>query len=242
MHLKNHKIAAKKLEEIKNKAFKLIAENLEKISEKKVEDFIFSEFKKQGMASDYSNQIIAVNSNSGNPHYFPKKRSRIIRKNNLVKIDIWARLKKRNSFFADITWMGYTGKKIPRKIQKTFEIVIKARNLALTYIRKELKKKKIPKGNEVDKVVRNYFKKFELDKYFIHGTGHSLGKRSCHGKSFSLAGKNSRKRLKFNIPFTVEPGLYFKKKFGIRSEIDCYITENYKLIVTTRMQNKILIF
>lgn len=241
MHLKNHKLAAQKLEQIKNSAFDLIKKNIGKISEKQVENFIFSEFKKQGMVSDYSNQIIAVNGNSGNPHYFPKKRSRIIRKNSLVKIDIWARLKKRNSFFADITWMGYTGKKVPKKIQNTFDKVIAARNLALKYLRKELKKKRLPKGNEVDKVVRDYFKKFKLDKYFIHGTGHSLGKRNCHGKSFSLAGRKSRKKLQFNIPFTIEPGLYFKSKFGVRSEIDCYIAEDYKLTVTTKIQNKILI-
>lgn len=240
MHLENHKVAAKKLEEIKNRAFNFIKDNLGNVSEKKVEDFIFLEFKKQGLVSDYTNQIIAVNGNSGNPHYFPRKRSRIIRKNNLIKIDIWARLRKRNSFFADITWMGYTGKKIPKKIQDIFDKVIKARNLALGYIRKELKNKRLPKGNEVDRVVRDYFKKFKLDKYFIHGTGHSLGKRSCHGKSFSLAGKYSRKKLKFNIPFTIEPGIYFKNKFGVRSEIDCYITEGYKLVVTTKIQNKIV--
>jgi len=240
MHLENHKTAAEKLEKIKNRVFDLIKNNLGKISEKKVEDFIFSEFKKEGLVSDYKNQIVAVNGNSGNPHYFPGKRSKIIRQNSLVKIDIWARLKKRNSFFADITWMGYAGQRVPKKIEKVFDRVIKARDLALRYIKRELKKKRLPLGNEVDKVVRDYFKKFKLEKNFIHGTGHSLGKRSCHGKSFNLSGKYSRKKLKFNIPFTVEPGIYFKNKFGVRSEIDCYITEDYKLIVTTRMQNKIV--
>jgi Xaa-Pro aminopeptidase len=43
-----------------------------------------------------------------------------------------------------------------------------------------------------------------------------------------------------NIPFTIEPGLYFKNRFGVRSEIDCYVTENYKLIITTKVQKRII--
>ncbi len=40
------------------------------------------------------------------------------------------------------------------------------------------------------------------------------------------------------IPFTIEPGIYYKDKFGIRSEIDCYV-KDYNLIVTGRVQRKI---
>ena len=74
---------------------------------------------------------------------------------------------------------------------------------------------------------------------FIHKTGHILDSYSCHGKVFNLA-KTSKKELKPNIPFSIEPGLYFKNKFGIRSEIDCCITKDYRLTVTTKIQNKIV--
>ncbi len=237
-----HKIAAKSLCLIVDKAFKFIRKNIGKVSEYDVHKFILSEFKKQNCTKDRKDpiQIIAVNKNTANKHYFPPERkSKIIRKNNLVMVDIWARLKNKNSPFADITWMGYSGKNIPRNIKEIFKIVIGARNAALKFIRKELKKKRFPKTKEIDKTARDYFKKFNLERFFIHNTGHSLGVVNCHGKSFNLS-KTSRKKLKPNIPFTIEPGLYFKNKFGIRSEIDCYVTRDYKLIITTKVQKEII--
>jgi len=62
---------------------------------------------------------------------------------------------------------------------------------------------------------------------------------SPHGKYFRLSAK-SNKYFRFNIPFTIEPGIYWKNKFGIRSEIDCYITEDYKLKIATTVQRKMV--
>jgi len=179
---------------------------------------------------------VGVNASAANPHYSPSQKSKLIRKNNLVLIDIWAREKQ--GVFADITWMAYTGKNIPEKIKNTFDHVINARDMALDFIRKELKKKNFPIGKEVDEIVRGHLDNLGLGKYFIHGTGHSLGNSSCHGKAFNF-NKKSKSKIKTNTPFTIEPGVYFKSRFGIRSEINCYITEDYKLKVTTEKQNDI---
>jgi Xaa-Pro aminopeptidase len=241
--IEKHKIAAEKLELIKNRVFELIKRNLGKISEYEVNQFILSEFKKQGLMTDKKHpaQIVAVNENSAIVHHFPKKNSsKIIGKNNLILIDIWAKLEEGDSPFADITWMAFSGKDIPRQIQRTFKMVIKARGVALKFIKKELKNKNFQKTKDIDKKVRDYFRKFGLEKYFLHGLGHSLGFSHCHGKYFRFS-KKSKARLKPNIPFTIEPGLYFKSKFGVRSEIDCYVTENYNLIVTSEIQNKIFV-
>jgi len=250
--IENHKIAAEKLGLIKDGAFAFIKRNLGKISEYDVQKFILSEFKKEGLVTLWSDkkytirdeenpiQIIAANENSAIVHYFPKKKvAKIIKKDNLILIDIWARLNKECAPFADISWVGYSGKYIPKEIREIFSRVIEARNFAVSFIKKSLKNKKFPKTKEVEIATRNYFRKFNLDKYFLHRTGHSLGLHICHGKYFRFD-KKSKTRIKPNIPFTIEPGLYFKNKFGIRSEIDCYVTEDYKLIVTTKIQNKII--
>lgn len=240
--IEKHKIVAQKLEVITSKAFNLIKRNLNKISEYDVNKFILSEFRKEGLISDekYQTQIVSTNENSAIVHYYPKKKkAKIIKENSLILIDIWAKLKEKNSPFADITWIAYSGKNIPKEINDIFKKVINARNFALKFIRESLKSKKFLKTKIVEEKVRNYFKKFNLEKYFPHGLGHSLGFSNCHGNYFRFS-KKSKSKLKPNIPFTIEPGLYLKNKFGIRSEIDCYITENYKLIVTTKMQNKIV--
>ncbi len=240
--IEKHKIAAEKLDLIKDEAFNFIKRNLGKISEYDVQKFILSEFKKEGLIlldEKYSVPIIGVKENTSIVHYFPKKKSKIIRKNNLILIDIWGRLDEERAPFADITWVAYSGKNIPKEIRKIFSRVIEARNFTINFIKNSLRNKKFPKTRAIEIAARNYFKKFNLDKYFLHRTGHSLGLHVCHGKYFRFD-KKSKTRIKPNIPFTIEPGLYFKDKFGARSEIDCYVTEDYKLIVTTKIQNKII--
>ena len=240
--INKHKIEAKRLYLTVEKAFKFIKRNIGKVSEYDVHKFIISEFKKQNLVVDKKHpvQIVAVNQHSATAHYFPYKRKPAkIQKNNLILIDIWAKLKGKNSPFADITWIGYSGREVPKDIKRIFIKVIKARDNTLTFIRKKLKDGNFPKTKAIDRSARDYFKKFRLEKYFLHSLGHSLGLEECHGKYFHF-GKKSQARLKPNIPFTIEPGLYFKDKFGIRSEIDCYVTEDYKLVITTKVQKTII--
>jgi Xaa-Pro aminopeptidase len=239
--IKKHVSAAEKLENIKNKTFVFIKENIGKIAEYDAQQFIISEFKKNKLIMDNiaDKPIVAVGSNTSFMHYFPEnKKSRIIRKNNLIMIDIWAGFKKKNSPFADITWIAYSGKKVPVGVNKIFKKVIRARDEAVKFIRKSLKNKKIPTGKDIDNICRKSFGK--LKRNFIHNTGHSLGFHACHGGQFNLSQKND-KPIKINIPFTIEPALYFNRKFGIRSEIDCYINSDYKLIITTKVQKKIIL-
>ena len=235
--IENHKLTVKMLESIRNKAFKLIKKNLGKISEYDVHQFLLSEFKNQNLITEKDGPIIAINKNTAIIHSFPTKKSKIIKKNNLVLVDVFARLKWKRMPFADITWMAYTGKQVPKRIEEAFKKVIKARNIALNFIRKELKNKTFPIARDVDAQVRNYFSKYGLEKYFTHSTGHSLGFRSCHGSV--IISKKISKRLSPNLVFAIEPALYFKNKFGVRSEINCYITKKYKLIITSKLQKKI---
>ncbi|MFA5359729.1 MAG: M24 family metallopeptidase [Patescibacteria group bacterium] len=125
------------------------------------------------------------------------------------------------------------------------------------------KKKIIPIGKEVDAVVRNYLEKYGHGDKFLHGTGHSLGFVSPHGTRTRIS-RNGKQSLPLNVGYTIEPGIYFKNlpphlicknknffkktkphvkcggEFGIRSEIDFYIDKNFKLIITTKVQNKII--
>lgn len=135
--------------------------------------------------------------------------------------------------------MGYSGKNIPLEIKRVFTKVVGARDFSINFIKKSLKNKRFPKTRDVETATINYFKKFGLDKYFLHRTGHSLGFLVDHGKYFRFDRK-SRTKIKPNIPFTIEPGLYLKNKFGIRSEIDCYVGANYQLVITSKLQKEII--
>ena len=235
--IKLHKLAAKKLGLVKDRAFEFISKNIGKISERDVHDYIISEFKKEGMVSDRALQIVASGGHTSDVHGYAGEA--MIKKDSLIMIDIWARLKEGHCPFADITWMGYSGRKVPAKMQDIFNKVIFARDLALDFIRKELKQKRFPKATEVDKVVRDYFATFGIEKHFTHRTGHSLGFTNCHGHKFRFS-KTTRKTIPPEELFTIEPGIYFKGEFGVRSEIDCYVTSDYKLVVTSGIQKEII--
>jgi len=240
VEIKKHKMAAERLEAVKNATFKFISKNIGKTSEYDVNKFILSEFKKRGLEpdDDYSAVIVAVDQNAAIPHYLPKKdKSAKIKGNCLVLIDIWAKLNGDNAPFADISWVGYTGKDIPLEIKTAFDRVIGARNFAVKFIQESLRKKRLPDTQEVQSAVTKHFGKME--KYFIHGAGHSLGIQKCHGNYFRFSRKSSAK-MKIEIPFTIEPGLYFPGRFGIRSEINCYIDRDYQMRITTKVQKEII--
>ncbi len=236
--ISSHKLAVKKLEMIRDRVLKEVKRKLGKITEHDLKRFILREFKKEGLIPDKDKPIVAVNENSAIPHYFPeKKTAKIIDENQLLLIDIWARLQEKGSIYGDLSWIFYTGKNIPKGYEKNFALIVKARDLSVAYIKRKLKKKKSIQNKKVDWAARGYFKKLKLDKYFIHATGHSLGTKSCHGEHFVFSPKNE-KALEPDIPFAIEPGLYFENKFGMRSEINGYVSKN-KLILTSKLQRKI---
>ena len=236
--INKHIKAAELLNKIKDEAFKYIKKN-KNISEYDVQRFIMVKFKMNGLRTDRA-PIVAFRQNTSFVHYYPSRYFKILKPESLILIDIWARLKEKNYPFADITWMGYYGKKIPGEVLKIFKIVVKARDGAIRYIENVLKRGKIPDTYEIDKIARSVIKKNGFGDNFLHTTGHSLGFVSPHGGK--RIGPRSKGLLRENVAYTIEPGIYLKNKFGARSEIDFYINTNRKLIITTGLQKNILKF
>jgi len=236
----DHKKAAKILTKIKNEIFQYIKNN-KNISEFEAQEFVRSRFKNYNLKTDTWRPIISFRENTAHVHYYAsEKNAKKLKPESLILVDIWARLNKKSAPFADITWMGYYGKKVPVDIANKFSIVINARDKALNHIKSMIRKKMIPAGREIDSVARDHIKSVGFGKYFLHGTGHSLGFINDHGRGVNLNQKGKGKLSK-NIGYTIEPGIYIKNKFGFRSEIDFYIDDKYKLVVTTKMQKKIVI-
>lgn len=259
--IESHIRAAKKLDKIKDEAFEFIrvCKNKTALTEYDVQQFILKRFREEGLTSGKMRPIVAINNNSRDPHYTPtlKKKNSVITNGSLVMIDLWAKEKGRNGIYADITWMGCikdnkkTLAEVENKLveyKRIFKIVIGARDEVIKFIGHRLKEKRGIKGLEADEIARNYISKYGYGKNFIHSTGHSLDK-NVHGsgvsfssvkkKGHKLARKKDRRKILSNMPFTIEPGIYLDD-FGARSEIDAYIDEKNKLVITTEVQKKIL--
>ena len=238
IYIKSHIEVALLLDKIKDEVFEYIGLKRE-VSEKDIQKFILKKFNENNIRSDKDLPIVAFNENSSKPHYFPPDNSKVLKRESLILIDLWAKFKNSNEPFADITWMAYYGDNIPKRIQDVFNIVLKARDSALNFIKQEVKKGKMPTGKEVDKVTREIIEKEGFNGKFLHGTGHSIGTTSPHGNRSNLNTKGI-KQLSINLGYTIEPGIYLENEFGIRSEIDFYINEEKEVIVTTPIQNKIV--
>lgn len=237
--LQNHIKAAALLEKIKNETFQYLSQN-PKITEYELQQFILKKFKENKLKPDKHPPIVAFGSSAAAPHYYPSRKSRRLKPNTLVLIDIWARLTKRNAPFADITWMGFYGKRAPIKFTRAFKTVIRARNNCLKFIETQLRLGKMPTGKEVDQVACNILAKAGYKKNILHRTGHSIGFQGPHGREGHLSLKNEEPLL-INIGYTIEPGLYLKREFGIRSEINFYINKSRQIVLTTPVQKKLIV-
>jgi Xaa-Pro aminopeptidase len=237
-----HKEAATKMQKIILEAFaeikRRINENIA-TTENDVQQFMMKRYEEEGM--NPSPMIVAVNANAASPHYFPRAgRGAPIKRGDLVLIDTVTKVKKPRAPAADLTWVGYVGESVPEEYTKIWNIVYDAQQSALKAIRDAMKNHKQITGAAADDVSRGVIKKAGYADQFLHRTGHSIGEEG-HGNGANIDNLETRdaRRLIPQTAFSIEPGIYLDGKFGIRSEIDVYLTEN-DAIVTAPHQTEII--
>jgi Xaa-Pro dipeptidase len=80
----------------------------------------------------------------------------------------------------------------------------------------------------VDYAARDCLRKHQLDRYFVHRTGHGLG-LEVHEAPYIIP--NGTEITRPSMAFTIEPGAYIQGKTGIRIEDD---------LITTSVGNRVL--
>lgn len=242
--LQFHIRAAELVEQIKNEAFDLISKKVAEqgeASEYEIQQYILKRFSDYNMVTD-SNPIVAIGVNASSPHYEPTaEKHAMIRKGDLVLIDLWAKINDENAVFGDITWMGYVGSKVPEEMELAFNTVKEAIDTALQFLEEELPKRKVM-GYEVDDICRRVLTDAGYGEYFIHRTGHSISVGDeDHGIGVNMDNYETHdtRSILDHVAFSIEPGIYMPQ-FGLREEINVYI-ENRRPIVYTPRQEKILL-
>jgi Xaa-Pro dipeptidase len=224
------------LRQIVDETFGFIRRNMQSntaITEYDVQQFMALEFKKRGLITS-SDPNCSVNANSANPHYEPTKEIHSpLQKGDYVLLDLWAKKDKPQSVYADITWMGFLGETVPDEFERIFQIVKGGRDAALNFVRTSMQTGKTIHGFEVDDAARNYISQQGYGEYFVHRTGHSIGEE-VHGNGANMDNLETRdeRTLIPRTSFSIEPGIYLRDKFGVRSEIDVYISTNREVVVT----------
>lgn len=227
--LASHKYAAKQLRRIVDEAFAHVRKSVtarKTVTEYDLQQFIMQRFDAHGLVTS-SPPISAVNAHSANPHYGPAARgSARIKKGDLVLIDLWAKKPATGSVYADITWTGFVGNDIPTRQREVFTVVRDARDAALNFVRTNVSTGRFPCGWEVDDVCRNVIRNAGYADRFVHRTGHSIGEE-VHGNGANIDGLETKdgRRLIPRTCFSIEPGIYLPGEFGIRSELDVYVSD-----------------
>ena len=175
----------------------------------------------------------SVNANAANPHYEPTKEIfSEIKKGDCILIDLWAKGNKPGAVYSDITWVAFAGETIPAKYQKIFEIVKGARDAAVEYLKQEFSAGHKPRGCDVDDVTRRYISAEGYAENFIHRTGHNIGEE-VHGNGANIDNLETHDQREI-IPetcFSIEPGIYLPGEFGVRLEIDVFVTKDGKIVI-----------
>lgn len=230
---------------IKDEAFLKIKEEILKhgeVQEYTIQKFICDRFHEEGMVYD-DPAIVAVGKNASNPHYGPdENHSSPIKRNDVVLIDMWAKMDDPEGVYADITWMGYVGKSVPEDIENRFQILKVAIDKDIKFLEENLPIRRV-EGYEVDNIGRNYIASKGFGEYFTHRTGHSIAVDvSPHGPGVNIDNYESHdtREIPNGVTFSLEPGIY-TSDYGMRSETDIYIENRKPVAVGGRQEHVIAI-
>jgi Xaa-Pro dipeptidase len=196
-------------------------------------------FARENLATD-DLPIVAVNANSGNPHYEPRADHPVpIREGDFVLLDVWGKKNKPGAVYYDITWVGVVGKAPSDRQQEIFKIVRDARDIGVKTVQDAIAARKPIAGWEVDHAVRGLIKNARYGDYFIHRTGHSIGTEvHSNGANMDDLEIHDERRILSNSCFSIEPGIYLPE-FGVRLEVDVLVRDA-SAEVTGKIQKEIV--
>lgn len=243
--LETHQYAVTALRRIVDEAFAHIGSSLRSagrsLTEYGLQQFILGRIHDAGMVTS-SPPIAAVNAHSADPHYSPTAAaSSPVLRDSLVLIDLWAKRTEPGAVYGDITWTGFTAGTVPARHREIFDCVRQGRDAALSFVQQRVVAGEFPFGWEVDEACRQVISKAGYGHQFVHRTGHSIGEE-VHGNGANIDNLETQesRRLMPRTCFSIEPGIYLPDEFGIRSELDVYVSDQAAVVYGQPLQTEIV--
>lgn len=153
--------------------------------------------------------IVAFGTHTACPHHRPT--SRLLQKGHIVQIDVGV---KYRGYCADMSEIFFTVE--PTKTQAEVHRVLSIAKMKATNAVKAG-----ASTHALDRIARDILKKAGIEEYFTHALGHGVGLEIHEGPSLSQKAKDVK--LLKNEVVTIEPGVYFPGKFGMRVEDMVYV-------------------
>jgi Xaa-Pro aminopeptidase len=163
---------------------------------------------RQGGAEEMSfPTIIASGARSALPH--GRASEQVIARGAFVVCDFGVILRGYCSDQTRTVWVGPAPGGAPREAVRTYEAVREAQQAAVAAVRPGVS------VAEVDAAARKVLNKAGLGRYFTHSTGHGVG-LEIHEPPRVAA--RQEEILRPGMVITIEPGVYFPGKWGVRIE------------------------
>lgn len=168
--------------------------------------------------------IFAFGENSALPHATPTDRK--LKRGDFIVVDFGIKYK---GYCSDET-CTFVFQDLTDEQKNVYQLVKKAHDQAIDAV-----KAGVP-TYEIDRCVRNIFGK-KYEKYFSHGTGHGVGLEVHEAPRLT---PNSQDILEERMVVTVEPGLYFPGRWGVRIE-DTILVKKNSCEKLTKMDKELII-
>lgn len=198
---------------IASKILKKCIYNFDFKTEIEVYSFLINEAKENNCKLAFK-PIVAFGKNGAEPHH---KALNTKFSNGFLVLDFGVKYK---SYCSDITRTVYLGN-ISRKEKEFYDLVLSVQKESIRMVREDIRCK------DLDIFARELFNSYI--KNFRHSLGHGIGKRIHMSPK---VGPFNNRKLKVNDVITIEPGLYFKNKFGIRIEDTLLVKKKGNKILT----------
>ncbi len=218
----------KKAAEIADKAFSEVVKDIcSGVTERKLAAMLEYKMRLLGAHKASFDVMVLFGRKSAQPHGVPG--NEILQKNMPILFDFGSEV---DGYCSDMTRMCWFGEDVDSDFRNIFEIVLNAQIETSKYI------KAGQTGEECDLFCRKIFKNDGVEKYFGHGLGHGIGMNIHENPYLATA---VEERLEVGNTVTVEPGLYFPGKFGVRIEDTVLIGESGIESVFTKTDKNIII-
>jgi len=155
--------------------------------------------------------IVAFGAHTSRPHHHPTARA--LKRGDIVQIDMGVRME---GYCADQSRVFFTRKKSPEQ-ERALMAVTKAKEAAEKLVRAGVS------THQLDCVARSVLREYGMEDAFAHALGHGVGLEIHEGVTLSC--KRPAEKLLKNEIITIEPGVYFPGKFGIRLEDEIIVQE-----------------
>jgi Xaa-Pro aminopeptidase len=242
--LETHLYAAKHMRQIVDEIVKEVRRRVTDnvpVNEVEIQNFLLQQYEQRDLMAGHA-PIVAINAHSADPHFAPNLEDNLpMKKGDFLLVDMWSKRKAPHAVYDDITWTFFIGESVPSEHQKIFNVVRDGRDAAIRALQGRYPSGEVLYGWQIDDEARKSITNAGYGDFFLHRTGHSIHEE-VHGNGANIDNLETQdsRRLMARTCFSIEPGVYLKGTFGVRSEVNMYLSDKEAVVTGLPIQTEVL--